>query len=132
MSVYVNVTFNPTRLTAAVLESLPVSLKLAEADARAHVPSERMADVESGMSSPLSGWLRPTGLGHVFEKGRKGGYLIEPKRSTALKFRGGEYYAEATGGAMAPRPYVGPAAAKWASGGYQAAARATLRMRGFA
>lgn len=76
--------------------------------------------------------LRPSGkLGHIFEYGRRGGYPINPKSKKALAWGNGQFFsASAVGGAMRPYPYVRPAAAWWASGGYNEVARAVLSAEG--
>jgi hypothetical protein len=68
----------------------------------------------------------------VFEKGRRGGYDIEPKNKKDLGGgRLGHPLSGTKGGPMAPKPYIHPAAARWARAGYQASARRTLAAGGF-
>jgi hypothetical protein len=74
--------------------------------------------------------LAPTDLGGIFEKGRRGGETILPKNALALKIGDG-FAASAIEGPMAPKPYIGPAAVRWANGGFQSTARASLAAQGF-
>jgi hypothetical protein len=115
----------PERLTAAIERAYLESLVRAEADAKAHSPDPDKAGVRLEGNT-----LVPSGLGTVFEEGRQGGYEIKPK-GQALKLPGGQFAAVVRGGAMAPKPFIHPAAARWANGGFQSTARATLASQGF-
>jgi hypothetical protein len=115
----------PERLNAAIAEAYKESLLVAEADAKATSP-----DPDKAGATLVGTALAPTGLGGVFEKGRRGGYAIAPTHSQALRI--GTGFAEfATGGPMAPKPYIGPAAQRWAAEEFQAVARARLAASGF-
>ena len=153
MPAVTTVRWDPSGLNGALASAFKASVALAVTDAKAHTPSERMAGATGRVTSPTTAYLKPTGLGHVFEKGRRGGYLIRPRGvsggsqrgrrsgfrvsakrggAQALKFRdGGGYAFEVTGGNMAPKPYVGPAGVRWAKGGYQTVARVALIEKGF-
>ena len=116
----------PERLTAAIEKAYLESLVRAEADAKAHSPDPDKAGVR------LEGnVLVPTGLGTVFEKGRRGGYSITPKNAMALKLPGGTFAEFVRGGPMAAKPFIHPAANRWANGGFQSTARASLASQGF-
>jgi len=118
------VVWNPAALNAAILRAYEASMVRARDDAQSHSPTSK-AGVELRGNS-----LVPTGLGTVFEKGRAGGYEIAPL-GRALKFPNGTFAAFARGGPMRPEPYIGPAASRWATGGFHSTARATLAASGF-
>lgn len=115
----------PERLNAAIAQAYKESLLVAEADAKATSPDPDKAGAELVGTA-----LSATGLGGVFEQGRHGGYPIAPKNALALKIGSG-FAASAVGGPMAPKPYIGPAALRWANGGFQSVARASLATQGF-
>ncbi len=150
------VKFNPSRLNAQIAKGFRQSVYATGIDAKTHAPVPKAGAVATVRGS--IGYLRPTGLGIIYEKGRQGGYEINPgaisgvrssfsrktgSRSykvkggtgdkTALKFTGGDggFAAYAIGGPMAARPYLRPAAARWANGGSQAAMRRALLSGGF-
>lgn len=116
--------WNPAPLNAAIARAYAASLQAAEADAKAHAPSSRAGVELQGTS------LTPRDLGTVFEVGRKGGYDIAPL-GQALRFPNGTFAAFAKGGPMSARPFIRPAAERWARGGFHAAARPTLAASGF-
>jgi hypothetical protein len=116
----------PERLNAAILRAYEESLVRAAVDAKAHSPDPDKAGVEL-----VGNTLKPTGLGTVFEQGRRGGYDIQPKDKLAIKFPDGSFATFAKGGAMAAKPYLGPAGVRWANGGFQSTARASLASQGF-
>src|SRR5437762_868083 len=116
----------PERLTAAIEKAYLESLVRAEADAKAHSPDPDKAGVELAGNA-----LKPTGLGGVFERGRRGGQTVKPKNAQALKLPGGTFAAFIREGAMAPKPFIHPAAARWANGGFQSTARASLAASGY-
>ena len=116
----------PERLTAAIERAYLESLIRAEADAKAHSPDPDKAGVRLEGNA-----LVPSGLGTVFEEGRAGGYDISPKDKLAIKFPSGDFATFAKGGAMAPKPFIHPAAARWANGGFQSTAKVTLASQGF-
>jgi hypothetical protein len=115
----------PERLNAAINRAYAESLVRAEADAKANSPDPDKAGVVLAGNA-----LVPTGLGTVFEKGRHGGYDIAPTHAQALKIGTG-FAAFAKGGPMAAKPYIRPAAYRWANGGFQSTARATLASAGY-
>jgi hypothetical protein len=117
--------WNPAPLTAALEQAYIESLPRAVADAKAHSPSSK-AGVEL-----VGNTLHGTGLAGVFEGGRRGGYAIQPKAKKALKLGSDEFAAAVTGGPMAAEPFIHPAGIRWANGGFQSTARATLAARGF-
>lgn len=121
-----SVAWYPERLTAAIERAYLESLVKAEADAKAHSPDPDKAGVVLEGTA-----LRGTGLATVFEHGRRGGYEIQPRNALALKLPGGSFAEFVTGGAMAPEPFIGPAASRWANGGFQETARASLAAQGF-
>ena len=116
----------PERLTAAIEKAFLESLVRAEADAKAHSPDPDKAGVELAGNA-----LRPTGLGGVFEKGRRGGQTVKPKNAQALKLPGGVFAAVVREGAMAPKPFIHPTGIWWANGGFQSTARASLASQGY-
>jgi hypothetical protein len=116
----------PERLNAAIERAYLESLVRAEADAKAHSPDPDKAGVRLEGNA-----LVPTGLGTVFEEGRQGGYEIKPKSAQALKLPGGIFAEVVRGGAMAPKPFIHPAATRWANGGFQSTAKASLAASGF-
>lgn len=124
-----SVRWYPERLNAAIASGFKASLAEAEALARAKSPSSK-AGVRLVPKGTTAATLEPTGLGGIFEKGRKGGELIQPIKKQALKVGSG-FAAYVTEGPMAPDPYIRPAATEWANGIAQAQMRATLAGAGF-
>jgi|SRR6266566_4118898 len=116
----------PERLTAAIEKAYLESLVRAAADANANSPEADLAGVRLEGNA-----LVPTGLGMIFERGRRGGQTVTPKTAQALKLPGGLFAAAIKEGAMAPKPFIHPAAARWANGGFQSTARASLASEGF-
>jgi hypothetical protein len=127
----VTVIWAPQRLIASIYAAFPPSVVVAAAEANMKAPSHKAGAIAE-IHGPGHGGIRPTGLGVVFEHGRKGGYDIEPKTKKDLGGkRLGHPLGNVTGGPMRPRPYIHPAAVRWAQGGYQAQARRTLAATGF-
>jgi hypothetical protein len=145
------------RLQNAAASGFRKSVYVARTDAEANRPSSK-AGVMARLPSPTKGVLIPTGLGFVFEQGRAGGYPILPggvkaerrsfsrskgvsfssravrgKSTSALKFTRGDggFARSATGGAMRARPYIRPAAARWASGVAQRVMALEMARAGF-
>jgi hypothetical protein len=67
----------------------------------------------------------------MFERGRRGGYEIDPVGAAVMPIGDGRFAARVTGGPMRSYPAMGPAARDWALGGYQNVARRTLASSGF-
>ena len=147
--------FDPTRLTAAVKNANVASFQLAKTDAQARRHNKSRSDVALKVISPEHGQLQPRGLQGVFEKGREGGYPINPGAITGLrKSRAGgttTYRVRAgsgnatvlagpmldhplpytTGGPMRAYPAMQPAAVDWARKGYSATSKRVLLAQGF-
>lgn len=117
--------FSADGLKAAIDRAYEVSLEDARDDAEANSPSFK-AGVELDGNT-----LVATGIGPLFEHGREGGYDIAPRDKLALRFPDGSFAAFAQGGEMEPDPYIGPAAERWANGGFQASASTVLASEGF-
>ena len=116
----------PEALNAAIGRAYLESLARAEADAKAHSP-----DPDKAGAVLVGNALKATGLGPVFEGGRRGGKLIQPKNAQALALPGGTFAAFVRQGPMRPKPYIHPAAVRWANGGFQSTARTTLAAAGY-
>jgi len=119
----------PERLNAALAVSFKASLAEVAADANATSPSSK-AGATVVPTGETTAQLKPTGIGAIFEEGAK------PHEETGTKgylYLGGGRYVEGTihHPGSPPKPYLGPAAARWANGGYQNTARATLASQGF-
>lgn len=148
--------WNPAHLNAAIVSAFPQSVAIAVADAKRNAHPSDKAGATGKVTSPTTAYMKPTGLGFVFEQGRRGGYEINPglvlglrssrrrgrtsytvrfgrTQTQALKFTQGDggFAARVIGGAMTARPYVGPAAERWARGGYQVVAKRALATKGF-
>lgn len=152
------VVWNPTRLNSSIKSVFPKSVLLARVEAKSRLHNKSKSDVKSRVTSSSSALLIGTGLAATFEKGREGGYEINPSgqagvrrsfsRKTgsvsfksragkgdkfALKFVGGDgrFAAYAVGGDMRPYPAMGPAAQDWARVIYPRTAQAILATAGF-
>jgi hypothetical protein len=113
------------RLNAGIAKAYENSMVVALGEAQAAAPSS-LAGAEL-----IGNALKATGIGPVFEEGRRGGYEIKPKDALALKFPSGTFAEFATGGAMAPEPYIWPTAVRWANETFPTVARAELAAQGF-
>ena len=144
----VDMTWNATPLNSALKRAFLASVKAAERVASARNPAPSRIKVSSYVDFTRNiGFVRGRGgLAHIFEGGRAGGYPIQPglKSTTAkggsvkagkgsniaIKFvrgDGGFYRGPGfLGGPMAARPYIAPAAAWWANGGFHSYAGAAL------
>ena len=120
----------PERLNATILTSFQASLAPVAADANANSPSSKAgATVEP--TGPTSAELKPTGIGAVFEEGAAP-HEIEPKKGYLyLKGRNVFVSVAVHHPGSAPKPYLRPAAARWAAGGYNATARGVMAGGGF-
>lgn len=149
--------FDPSRLNSAVASGFRRSVLVAAADANANKPASLVG--ARGTVRGATGFLIGTGaLAHIFEGGAKP-HVIAPgavasarsssrrvdgvrtRVTTVRKRRGGK---QAMAGqldhpisvaiphpGMRPRPYLGPAGARWAQGGCAATMRASLILGGF-
>lgn len=153
------VRWNPARLNEKLLSAYRQSIYDARNLALSTSPARGKATAFLRQIGPTSAFLKTSGkLGHIFELGRQGGYVIQPGLKTtrgrvaggsrfekettgvragsgniALKFSkgdGGFARGGVIGGAMRARPYIRPAGVAWARGLYQRRAGAALR--GFA
>ena len=144
--------WNPSRLNAKLLAAFGQSLPDARNNALVRSPAKTKAGAVVRRTGQTSGILVPTGLGHIFELGRQGGYVIQPglrttrrripgtraKETTgvragsgniALKFTkgdGGFARGGVIGGSQRAEPYIRPAGVTWAHTLYQRRARAAL------
>ena len=149
----------PEKLNASLISAFRTSVGDAKKVALLASPSPSKAGARYRLIGPTHASLGTTGkLGHIFEGGRQGGYVIQPGLKTtrgrvaggsrfekvttgvragsgniALKFSkgdGGFARGGVIGGPMTAKPYIRPAAAVWARTLYQRRARAAIR--GFA
>lgn len=120
----------PQGLNAAIQRGFEASLPRAAVDAEAHSPSKEAGAIVV-QTGPTSAALKPTGKGAIFEEGAKP-HVIEPTKGY-LYFKGeNRYVSVAVHHPGSPAmPYLGPAAARWAGGGFQATARLSLAAGGF-
>lgn len=148
--------WDPSRFNAKLASAFKYSVRDAKVAAVAGSPSPAKAGARYTFKGPTSATLGTTGrLGHIFEGGRRGGYVIQPGLRTtrsrdpsgatrakittgvragsgniALKFTkgdGGFARGGVIGGAMRARPYLRPAGGLWARALYQRRARAAIR-----
>jgi hypothetical protein len=124
------VRFYPQRLTATIDSAFRESLKVAAADAEAHSGSSK-AGAKAEQVGLSVARLVPTGpIGAIQEKGA-GPHAIAP-RGTALRLADGTFVSGTVQHpGRAAKPYIRPAASRWANGGFQSTARAQLAARGF-
>jgi hypothetical protein len=149
------VRWDPRRLNANLLSAYGQSIADARLVAIASSPAPRKAGARIVRTGPTSARLGTTGLGHIFELGRKGGYVIQPGLKTvrrrvqggsrfqreaagvrggsgkiALRFTrgdGGFARGGVIGGPQRATPYINPTAGTWARILYQRRARAAIR-----
>lgn len=69
--------WNPLALNTAIKSAFRPSVYTAIADAKAHSPSH-VAGASGKVRTDTSAFMRPTGLGFVWERGRPAGYEILP------------------------------------------------------
>lgn len=121
----------PERLNLAILSSFQVSMGVVEADAAAGGSAN--AGAELTHTGPTSATLTPTGSAGVFEEEGAAPHIIEPKAGGVLYLRELDIFTSAPvhHPGREARPYLHPAAARWAHGGYQATARGVLNAQGF-
>lgn len=120
----------PERLNAAIARAYAESLKVAGADANAHSGSAK-AGAKAVQTGANSGMLVPTGpIGAIQEKGARP--HEEEAKNGIFRLANGDFV---TGPIHHPgrgaKPYIHPAAERWASGGFQGTARVTLGASGF-
>lgn len=121
--------WHPEALNAAIARAYAESLKVAGRDAGAHSGSAK-AGAKAVQTGPTTGMLVPTGeLGAIQEEGAR---PHEETSSGIFRLANGDFV---TGPIHHPgrgaKPYLRPAAARWASGGFQGTAKATLAGSGF-
>lgn len=152
--------WNPFALNAAIKSAFRPSVYTAIADAKKNAHPSQAAGATGKVTSDTTAYMKPTGLGFVFERGRAGGYEINP--ATALGLRRGKSKGETVfrvktgtgdseyigfgsslglklgarrgpiiGGPMEPDPYVKPAADRWAAFGYKTMLQRWLASAGF-
>jgi hypothetical protein len=130
----VTVIWNPALLNAAISVGFRASVPLAVSDANSQ--SNSVSGAQGRSVTGTDGYIAPTGLGAVFEKGRRFSGTIYPHMETTLGQRAvlstpWGPRASVAGSNMAPDPYISPAARRWAAGGFQTTARAALGAAGF-
>jgi hypothetical protein len=110
VSSFSTLSWHPEILNAKLHAAAQVAFREVEAAAEAKNPAKTKIKVSLHSAGDVAS-VSASGLGKVFEFGRRGGYPIEPK-GLALKFRGGGF-ARGTvpGGAMGAEPFLRPAAA---------------------
>lgn len=124
-----SVRWYPGRLNEAIQQAFDQSLKIAAFDANAHSPSQE-AGAEVVSIGDTEAQLAVTGrLGGIMERG------AGPHEETGTKgflYINGSYVSGTIHHpGSAAKPYVGPAASRWASGGFHGTARGILAARGF-
>ena len=129
MPTTVSVRWFPQRLNAAISTSFTVSLAKVAEDANAHSWSKSGAVVRpTGENQAV---LSPTGLGAIEEKGARP-HEIDVGSKGFLAFKDGGFSSgPVQHPGMAAEPFLRPAAARWANGGYQSTARGVLAAGGF-
>ena len=124
--------WRPQGLNAAIERGFAASLRVAALDASAHSPSSR-AGASAVQTSATVGGLNPTGeLGSIMEKGAKP-HTIAPKVGEVLFLKSLNVVVSGSvhHPGSAPKPYLGPAAMRWATGGFQATTRGSLALSGY-
>lgn len=120
----------PQRLSAAIAEAFRASLAEVAADAKATSPSSK-AGAEVVQTGSTSAALRPTGLGPIFEEGARP-HEIDPHHGLLYLSNLGAFVSGPVHHpGSPPKPYIHPAAARWAAGGFQTVARGSLASQGF-
>lgn len=124
------VEFFPERLNLAIVASFQASLGVLLADAMSGGSANAGATVVP--TGPTSAHLAPTGIGAIVEEGADP-HIIEPKAGGVLYLRELDVFVSGPvhHPGRAAAPYLHPAAARWANGGYQATARGVLNSQGF-
>lgn len=120
----------PEPLTAACLRGFQASLPAVAADASANSPDPDQAGAVVVPTGPTSAVLKPTGLGPIFEEGARPHDITGTKGFLYLgngQFVSGTVHHPGS----APKPYLGPAAQRWANGECQAAMRVSCAASGF-
>lgn len=147
----------PERLNARLLSAFRSSVGDAKKVALLASPThDRRAGARYTFVGPTHATLGTTGaLGHIFELGRHGGYVIQPGlKTTRSRVSGGSRFEKVTsgvrggsgnialkftkgdggfarggiiGGAMSAKPYIRPTSVVWAHTLYQRRARAAMR-----
>lgn len=120
----------PERLTASAIRGFQVSLAAVAADANATSPTP-LAGATVKPTGPTSAVLEPTGIGAILEEGAKPHTIPARKGYLYLKGENRFVSVEVHHPGSPPKPYLGPAAQRWASGECQAAMRASLAAGGF-
>jgi hypothetical protein len=127
MATVTRVIWNPTALNAAIARAYTASLQATATDAEAHSPTPRAG------ARAVAGGIEPTGdLGTIMEKGARP-HVIAPDPGKVLFLKGINVFSSGPVDhpGSPPQPYLGPAAMRWARGGFQAIARAVLMGAGF-
>lgn len=147
--------WNPEALNRRLLSAFGQSVGDARLFAQRLNPAPSKIGIVAPKTGATSAILKSTGrIGHIFELGRKGGYVIQPGLKTvrgrdptgktrakvtkgvragsgniALKFTkgdGGFARGGVIGGSQRAQPFLRPAGSAWARGLYQRRARAEL------
>jgi hypothetical protein len=120
----------PQGLNAAILRGFEGSLARVAADANATSPAKE-AGAAIRQTGPTQAELTPTGIGAIMEEGAKP-HVIEPKKGY-LYLKGQNVFVsvEVHHPGSPAKPYLGPAARRWAQGGFQSTAKVSLAASGY-
>jgi hypothetical protein len=100
----------------------------ADANATATAKEAGAVIVQTG---PTSAALKPTGIGAIMEEGASP-HEIEPTKGYLYLKGRNVFVSVAVHHPGSPaKPYLSPAAARWANGGFQSTARVSLASGGF-
>jgi len=120
----------PQGLNAAIQRGFEASLARVAAEANATAPAKE-AGATIKQTGPNSAVLSPTGIGAIMEEGAKP-HVIEPTKGYLyLKGRNVFVSVAVHHPGSPPKPYLGPAASRWANGGFQSTARVSLAAGGY-
>jgi hypothetical protein len=117
-------------LTPAIMRGFEASLARVAAEANAAAPAKE-AGATIKQTSPNTAVLEPTGIGAIMEEGAKPHTIAPTKGYLYLKGRNVYVSAEVHHPGSPAKPYLRPAAARWANGGFQSTARVSLAASGF-
>ena len=120
----------PQGLNAAIQRGFEGSLARVAADANATSPAKE-AGATIIQTGPTSAALKPTGIGAIMEEGAKPHEIAPTKGYLYLKGRNVFVSVAVHHPGSPAKPYLGPAAQRWALGGCQSTMRVSLAAGGY-
>lgn len=117
-------------LKSAISRGFEASLARVAADAEAHATAKE-AGATIRQTSATTASLQPTGIGAIMEEGAKPHVIAPTKGYLYLKGAAVFVSVAVDHPGSPPKPYLAPAAQRWANGGFQSTARASLAGSGY-